>query len=233
MQTLRWNPSQDIGLLLSLVESDGTPATGKGPVVKIRRYRETDGTPLDLHYWDGSGFTATPTQFVMTEVAGYPGVYEYVFEQSLVGLEHQYLCYYASTDPEGFAKEIHSVTNQVYVPSTLPDPVVIGPDSVLGQLEYMKDGGTGQFNPATDNMRVTAESTLRALGLLHDNAIVDQQTYDQDGQMTGARVRVFDSAGSVPVGPGGNETAGLRHEYRIESTYQNGLVNSFVLRRVT
>lgn len=228
----RWNPSQDIPLVLALVNPDGSPATGKLPQVQIRRYRESNGAALDMYYWNGSGFVSTATFLSLAEVAGYPGVYEYRFEQTLVGLEQQYLVYYKSTDPEGFAQEVHAVTNEVYVPATLPDPIVIGPDSVMGQLEWIKDGGTASFNPVTDNMHVMAESTLRALGLLHHNAIVDLQVFDPDGQLTSARVRVFQNASQVPTTPGGNETSGLLHQYSIASTYRNGLVSSFVLKRV-
>lgn len=228
----RWNTGQDIPLLLALVNPDGSPATGKLPLVQIRRYRETHGGDLDLYCWDGAGFVASVVSFILSEVPGYPGVYQYVFEQSLVGLQHQYLVYYRSTDPEGFAQEVHTVTDEVYVPITQPDPIVIGPDSLMGQLELIKDGGTATFNPATDNLRTTAESALRALGLLHHNAMVDRQIFTADGQLSSARVRVFDSASAVPATPGGNETAGLLHEYAIDSTYQDGLVNQFSLRRV-
>jgi hypothetical protein len=229
----RWNTAQDVDLHLTLANADGTAATGKAPIVQIRRHRETHGGALDNWFWNGATFVAGPVGFVMPEVPDSPGVYRYTFAQTLVGLEHQYLCYFEHlVDPVGIAHEIHTITDEVFVPTTQPDPIVVGPDSVMGQIELVKDGGTGSFDPATDNLRVTAESALRALGLLHHNAMVDRQTYDYNGNLTSARVRVFGDASQVPAAPGGTETAGLVHEYNIGSSYDGGLVRSFTLQRV-
>lgn len=76
----------------------------------------------------------------------------------------------------------------------------------------------------------------RVLGLLHMNAMVDNQAYDAFGQLTSARLRVFSAPGNVPAAPGGSEGAlnGLIHEYAIEAEYagRNQLTN-YNVRRVT
>jgi len=81
--------------------------------------------------------------------------------------------------------------------------------------------------------QLVSSSDDRIAGLLHENAIVDNQTYDSLSQLTSARVRVFDHAGNVPISPGGSETMGLKYEYQIEAEY-DGLnkLTKYVLKRV-
>lgn len=207
---IRWPADADIPLMLSLADTNGAGATGKTPQVSIRRSRETHGAPLDNFYWDGATFTATPFWHTLAEVdaIGSPGLYSYLFEQSLIGLENTYTVYYRHlVDPYGFAIETHVITNEVYIPNTQPDPVVIGPQTVMGQLELVK-------------------------ALLHHNGMVDKQTYE-NGMLTAARVRMFDIPNHVPLVPGGNETLGLLVEFQIVSEYdEEGLNKKFVLKRV-
>lgn len=59
----------------------------------------------------------------------------------------------------------------------------------------------------------------RVLGLLHRNALLDNQIYDGEGRLTGARLRVFADKSNVPATPGGSETTGLLHRYTIEAAY--------------
>jgi hypothetical protein len=207
---IRWPSDAKIPLTLSLVDSNGLGVTGGVPAVSIRRFRETRGIPLDNQYWDGVGtFVSTPTWLLMIEVdaVNSPGLYMYLFEQDIVGLEWVYHIYYRNqTDPVGFSVEEHLITNEVYIPKTQPDPVVIGPGSVMGQLEIVK-------------------------GLLHHNSMVDKQTF-VEGQLTSARVRMFDNPANVPPAPGGDETAGRIAEFQIVSEYDDqGLNKKFVLKR--
>lgn len=61
---------------------------------------------------------------------------------------------------------------------------------------------------------------IRVLGLLHYNSIVDNQEFnDPNEQLSKWRLRQFDSEGNLPVTDGGNETAGLLHEYEFEAEY--------------
>lgn len=81
--------------------------------------------------------------------------------------------------------------------------------------------------------QLVGSSQDRILGLLHENAIVDNQTYDSNTQLTSARLRVFDKASNVPSTPGGSETLGLKYEYQIEAEY-DGLnkLTKYILKRV-
>lgn len=71
---------------------------------------------------------------------------------------------------------------------------------------------------AVDLTTILAQNN-RILGLLHNNAILDQQTYDAEGQLLTARLRIFDTASNVPTAPNGSETTGLLFQYSIEATY--------------
>lgn len=64
-----------------------------------------------------------------------------------------------------------------------------------------------------------ASGMSRVLGLLHENAMIDQQQYDAQGQLVSARVRVFDSKANVPNNPEGSEATGLLYTYIIESRW--------------
>ena len=232
-----WPTDAKISLFLQLANSSGIGVTGATPEVVIRRYRETAGGALDNYFWDGAGgFQAAANWITMSEydAVNNPGLYTYLFEQDLVGLEYIYLIHYRHTaSPVGFAVEEHVITNEVYIPRTQPDPIIIGPNSVMGQLELIKDGGTGLFDPTTDPLHYLALDSARVLGLLHQNAIVDNQTYDANGQPITARVRVFDDPSNVPDTPGGSETTGLLQEYSIEEEYAGlGALSKFTLKRV-
>jgi len=81
--------------------------------------------------------------------------------------------------------------------------------------------------------QVVGSSDDRIAGLLHENAIVDNQTYDGLSQLLSARVRVFERADQVPSTPGGNETTGLKHEYEVEAEYAGlNLLTKYILKRV-
>lgn len=207
---IRWAADAKIPLMLSLVDSLGAGVVGASPSISIRRYRETHGGALDSYYWDGAVFVLTPFWIPMVEVdaTNSPGLYSYVFNQDLVALEWVYLVYYRNlTDPVGYAVEAHIITNEIYIPRTQPDPIIIGPHSIFGELETIK-------------------------GLLHHNSMVDKQTY-LEGQLTSARVRMFDHPAHVPAAPGGNETAGRIAEFQISAEYDSqGLNKKYVLKRL-
>lgn len=106
-------------------------------------------------------------------------------------------------------------------------------DPASHSLEAIADS-VDSFSTTT-NVSLTALQTdlARVLGLLHRNAILDNQTYDAADQLTSARLRVFDSPGNVPDVPGGAETLGKIHEYEIETEYEgSGIVRRFVLKQV-
>lgn len=206
---IRWPTDANIPLVLSLVETTGAGAEGKSPEVSIRRIRETHGAALDNQFWDGAAFTTTPTWHTLSEVdpVNQPGLYKYTWEQALVGLEWIYTVYYRhQASPVGFAVETHVITNEVYIPNTQPDPIIIGSETIMGQLEVVK-------------------------GLLHHNSMLDNQVFEE-GQLLSARLRMFDVPGNIPAVEGGSETTGLLAEFQIESEYDAGLNKKFVLKRV-
>jgi hypothetical protein len=107
-----------------------------------------------------------------------------------------------------------------------PPFAVFGRYEIQILINYNKQIWHGEY-------RVVSSDDDRIAGLLHENAIVDNQTYDSFAQLTSARVRVFDRAGNVPSVPGGGETVELKHEYEIEAAY-DGLnkLTKYVLKRV-
>jgi hypothetical protein len=203
-----------------MVVDGGVGVTGLTPQVSIRRYKETNGALLDNWFWDTSisnpsyggvgDFVATPVWYDMDEYdsANNPGQYVYLFEQASIGIEWTYMVFFKSTAGTlEMTSQMHIVTNDVRVPNIVPDPVVVGPQTVMGQLELVK-------------------------GLLHHNSIIDNHTYAADGQLESARVRVFSLPSQVPDDPGGDETVGMLVEYNIEAEYDaNGLNRRFVLKR--
>lgn len=206
---IRWPTTADIPLVLSLVEPSGSGAVGKHPQVSIRRYQETHGVPLDNYYWNGVSFVPGPFWHDLIEIdsANSPGMYSYLFEQTKVGLEIIYVVYYRhEVSPVGFAAETHVITNEVYIPHAQPDPIIIGSDTVMGQLEVVK-------------------------GLLHHNSMLDQQIYD-GSLLRSARLRMFDHPNNIPAVDGGNETTGLLAEFEIKAIYESGVNKSFTLKRI-
>lgn len=234
---LRWPTVAKIPLLLSLQEQTGAGSVGKTPELAIIRYRETDGILLDGYYWDGaSTFQASPNWIPMPPLdeANNPGLYIYTFDQDLIGLEHMYVVYFRHTvAPVGFSTELHVVTNDIYAPVAIAEPVVLG-NNVMSELARIKDGGTGNFDVTKDSLWHLGQNVGRLMGLLHENSMVDNQTYDSNGQLLTARLRVFDSAANLPAAPGGNETTGLLFEYNVTAGYAGlGVLNEYKIARVT
>jgi len=234
---LRWPTVAKVPLLLSLKETSGVGSTGKSPEVAIRRFRETNGVALDGFYWDGvSAFQATPVFLTMAEfdATSNPGLYTLIFDQDLVGLEHIYIVYFRHTAaPVGFSTEFHLITNDIFAPVAIAEPVVIG-NNVMSELARIKDGGTGNFDVTRDSLWHLGQNVGRVMGLLHENSMVDKQGYDTNGQLTSARIRVFDSAANLPAAPEGSETTGLLFEYTVTAGYAGlGVLNEYKIERVT
>ena len=108
MSSSRWSTAHDLYLYLSLMDTDGFGKTGEVPQVAVKLIQEVDGTPTSVYYWDNSGsLTASVTFNDMTEVdsVNEPGLYSYIFSQSLLGEDRVYLAYFSSS--LGFAVEKH------------------------------------------------------------------------------------------------------------------------------
>jgi hypothetical protein len=66
-----------------------------------------------------------------------------------------------------------------------------------------------------------ASLVSRVLGLVHENAFIDNTVFDANGQLISARVRVYDSKTNVQAATdGGSEMTGLLYTYTIESEYE-------------
>jgi len=75
------------------------------------------------------------------------------------------------------------------------------------------------------------EQLAAALGLLHQNTMIDKYVFDGDSQLVSARLRVFDSAALVPPTPDGTEVGIL--EFEVLTTYSAlGKPNKYVLKQV-
>ena len=110
MSYYRWDLETSIPLFLEIANSNGVGVTGSDPHVAIRRYSTDNGVLLDNYYWNGTGFTVTPTSASMTQVdaTNYPGLYTYFFSQSLVQSGTLYNVYFKhNSTPVGFSTERH------------------------------------------------------------------------------------------------------------------------------
>jgi hypothetical protein len=66
-----------------------------------------------------------------------------------------------------------------------------------------------------------ASAITRILGLTHENAFIDNTTYDINDQLLQARIRIFESRASAQAATdGGSETIGLLATYNMETTYE-------------
>lgn len=93
---------------------------------------------------------------------------------------------------------------------------------------YEKHGETLDVNGFRTNI-------LRILGLVHENSCVDMQNYDQEQNLTFARVRVYDStanaSAAAAASPGAYNT-GLRFQYEVRASYTNGLLSNYNMLRI-
>lgn len=73
----------------------------------------------------------------------------------------------------------------------------------------------------SNNVDDLAVMITRLLGLSHENAFIDLTSFDVHGQLTAARMRIFDSKISAQAATdGGSETTGLVAAYTMEAVYE-------------
>jgi ribosomal protein S24E len=68
-------------------------------------------------------------------------------------------------------------------------------------------------------------SLVRILGLHHENAVVDMQTYDTEGNMVTARVRIYDSKANAQAGG----ATGVVNQYSIAAAYTGGALSKYTM----
>jgi len=209
----RWSPNDDISLFVQLVSPTGLGSAGGSPEVAIRRMRATHGGALDGHYWDGVGaFTNVPTWLPMTEVdaANQPGLYTYLFQQSLVGSEWVYFVYFRHTvAPLGFAVEEHLITNELFIPTSSPAVPILPGDTVMGRLAAMEDPNEAVAQANADavwdeaaNQHLTPGTTgalLNACAAAHAGAYqIEVNVQDQAlDPIHGVQVDIYDAGNSA------------------------------------
>jgi len=79
---------------------------------------------------------------------------------------------------------------------------------------------TSYYAQQAETIEVSSDKTniLKVLGLVYDNSVLDQQLYDQQGNLVQARIRCYDSKTTA-------ETAnahGLLFAYRLSAIYSDG-----------
>ena len=77
--------------------------------------------------------------------------------------------------------------------------------------EYFPWGKNDDVYVDTSDLSGIYEIVRRTLGLVHHNMYIDDATYDEYGNMIGARVRIYDNASNVGT------NAGVVETYRIEA----------------
>lgn len=87
-----------------------------------------------------------------------------------------------------------------------------------------------EYTPAGETIEVSSDKTniMRLLGLMHENARIDDCNYTTDGRLQSARLRVWDSADNANAGG----ATGLLYEYEATSTFSGGLMSSYKILRV-
>jgi len=93
---------------------------------------------------------------------------------------------------------------------------------------YTKDLVTIDVNSIKTNI-------LRILGLLHQNAVVDNTTYDVDGNMLSGRVRCYDTKvnaqAAEAVSPAAYNT-GKTFEYQVTAEYNSSKMTKYTMVQV-
>jgi hypothetical protein len=76
---------------------------------------------------------------------------------------------------------------------------------------------------------------LKSLGLVHENSVVDQQTYDSEGNLQSARIRAYDSAvnaSNAAIASPAAYNTGLRFTWQVTSEYSSGLLSKYFIVRL-
>jgi len=92
----------------------------------------------------------------------------------------------------------------------------------------LRDMAGAGFSSSTQSMQVTANNLLRALGMLHENSVMDQTSFNGSNNLLNGRLRIYDSKANadaaLAASPGIYNTGKLA-EYAITATYTGGGTN--------
>jgi len=93
---------------------------------------------------------------------------------------------------------------------------------VTGSAGKIVSDGYAVSNTIYTDVTAIAVQITRVLGLEHENAFLDNTTYDSNGQLLALRLRIFDSKTNAEAAQdGGSETTGLIATYTVESEYES------------
>jgi hypothetical protein len=87
-----------------------------------------------------------------------------------------------------------------------------------------EDWNTDNSDALTSNV---LSAVTRALGLLHENAVLDQTFFNGFNRLTSGRLRTYDTKQNAEDAGG----TGLQSTYTIEVTYQGGNVQTYTVVR--
>jgi hypothetical protein len=121
------------------------------------------------------------------------------------------------------------VGDGVYVGSWTPANA--GTYQVVGK--FFTDAGRTSLAPyqiSAETMEVDAfrQNILRTLGLSYENSVVDNQSYDGNGNLTGARIRCYDTAANATSAG----STGVTFQYTVTATYAGTALNKYSIIRV-
>jgi hypothetical protein len=97
------------------------------------------------------------------------------------------------------------------------------------------NAGIAAIKAKTDNLPVDTNAVLtgiagqmtRALGMLHENSVLDQTSFDTNNNMTAARLRLYDSKAHAQAAG----ATGLIAQYAIVATYTGSILNNYTVTR--
>jgi hypothetical protein len=109
-------------------------------------------------------------------------------------------------------------------------PSVEGFYTMVAQL-YFDAGHTidAGYERQGDQIDVNSVRTniLRLLGLQHDNAVIDSQIYDVNGNLTSCRVRIYDTKPNALAAT----LTGLQFQYSVTASYSGGQLSNYTMVR--
>lgn len=154
----------------------GVPAPGLSPVITIKSV--PDGTTIvnaaamtdigdGIYYYDFTLYDENKDYAIISDGGA-----------SLANSER-----YQFAGNENFLEDI----------KTLTDPLTSDSTATIIQIQALQSDVT---NIQSDITLMQAD-LKRTLGLMHENIFIDNPTYDSDGNMDAARVRIYSDPGSV------------------------------------
>ena len=173
--------------------------------------------------------TGNPVPLVMVLEDGdetqFPRAYIYaaggVAPLSTLNLTHKHLARYEAnfTPPNA---GVFSATFIVYADS----------GHTIENIKYSREAE--QIFVTEYGMDDLASRLIRILGLVHENAFIDNTVFDAYGQLVAARVRLFNSAANCDLATdGGSEITGLVATYEIASIYEAvGRMGTYKMKKV-